>query len=247
MANFRQIHVSIWKDPWFLELDANEKLLFIYLFSNESASLAGIYEIAFRVICFETNLDAEFVKDTLNKFEGAGKVKFKDGIVWVKNMRKYNSSTSDKVAIRINKDLQEIPECPIKQDYIAYYNEVIPYIQPIDTLSLKEEEEYLINSNSIGSEAGGGLNAVAKISAHYESNVGTLNSKSADIINEWVNNYPYMWITKAIDEAKKNKAKHPNYVTAILDRWLKDGFNAARAPAAESQEAMFERLAREED
>ena len=152
MANFRQIHVSIWKDPWFLELDANEKLLFIYLFSNESTSLAGIYEIAFRVICFETNLDAEFVKITLKKFEEANKVIFKDGIVWVKNLRKYNSSTSPKVVTRLEKDLQEIPECPIKQEYISYYNNNIPHIYHTNTISYEEEEVMNVNNECNGNK-----------------------------------------------------------------------------------------------
>lgn len=31
MANYRQIHTQIWRDNWFLDLEADEKLLFIYL------------------------------------------------------------------------------------------------------------------------------------------------------------------------------------------------------------------------
>ena len=140
MANFRQIHVSIWKDPWFLDLEPDEKLLFIYLFSNESTSLAGIYEIAFKVICFETNLSGEFVSKTLEKFEKADKVYYRDGIVWVKNLRKYNSSKSDKVLIRVQNDINEIPDCELKQMYIAYYDANISYTDGIDSLSHEEEE-----------------------------------------------------------------------------------------------------------
>ena len=139
MANFRQIHVSIWKDPWFLDLEPNEKLLFIYLFSNESASLAGIYELAFKVICFETSLPAKYVKDTLEKFEKSEKVFFRDGIVWVKNLRKYNGSSSDKVQKRIKTDIALIPECELKQKYISYYGENIAYAYHNDTLSNEEK------------------------------------------------------------------------------------------------------------
>src|SRR3972149_7999433 len=103
MANYRQIHVSIWKDEWFLDLDPDEKLLFIYLFSNESASLAGIYKLALKVIAFETNLPIDFVKKTLAKFEKAGKVYYREGVIWVKNLRKYNRGSS-KVDIRIQTD-----------------------------------------------------------------------------------------------------------------------------------------------
>jgi hypothetical protein len=147
MANFRQIHVSTWKDPWFLELDPLEKVLFIYLFSNESTSLAGIYEISFRVICFETGLEPEFVKKALAKFAEDDKVFYEDGIIWVKNLRKYNASSSEKVQIRIRGDVAKIPECPIKQRYISYYNPNIPYTDPTDTLSLEEEEEEEMKKN----------------------------------------------------------------------------------------------------
>ena len=139
MAYFRQIHVSVWKDPWFFDLEPDEKLLFIYLFSNENTSISGIYEIPFRVICFETDLSSEFVKKTLDKFEQANKVYFENGVIWVKNLRKYNASTSTKIIKGIENDLSKIPECPIKQRYITYYSPNIPYTKGIDTLSLQDK------------------------------------------------------------------------------------------------------------
>ena len=45
MANYRQIHTQIWRDNWFLDLEADEKLLLIYLFSNDNSNQAGIYEL----------------------------------------------------------------------------------------------------------------------------------------------------------------------------------------------------------
>jgi len=54
MANYRQIHTQIWRDNWFLELRPDEKLLFIYLFSNDNSNLAGIYEIHESIIALET-------------------------------------------------------------------------------------------------------------------------------------------------------------------------------------------------
>ena len=143
MANFRQIHVSIWKDEWFLELEPNEKLLFIYLFSNESAPLSGIYRLALKVICFECGMDKDSVISILTKFAEAGKVFYQDGIVWVVNMRKYHETGSPKIKSRIIYDLDNIPDCPLKQKYIAYFNNNIPHLYPIYTSLLKEEEEEL--------------------------------------------------------------------------------------------------------
>ena len=131
MANYRQIHVSIWKDAWFLGLTPEKKLLFVYLFSNSEASISGIYKIAFPVICFETGLAGEAVTAALDEFEKANKIMYADGVLWIKNMRKFHSSQSPKVLTRIRTDLENIPDCPVK----------ISYLYGMDTRSYKEEEE----------------------------------------------------------------------------------------------------------
>ena len=148
MANYRQIHVSIWKDEWFLDLEPNEKLLFIYLFSNESASLSGIYKIAIKVIAFESGLPIDFVRSTLAKFEQQDKVYYRNGVVWVKNLRKYNKGSS-KVDIRVQADIDAVPDGGVKRMYLSYYGDdetedetphntdtvSIPYPYDIDTTS----------------------------------------------------------------------------------------------------------------
>lgn len=131
MANYRQIHVSIWKDCWFLDLEPQEKLLFIYLFSNSETSMAGIYKIPFKVICFETGLSGEFVQTAIDSFTEDGKMMYEDGVIWIKNMMKFHSSKSPKVQTRIDNDLKNIPNCNVK----------IQYLYTIDTGSYKEEEE----------------------------------------------------------------------------------------------------------
>jgi len=134
MANYRQIHVSIWKDDWFLDLEIGEKLFFVYLFSNELASLAGIYKLPLRVMSFETGIDLLLIQDYLEKFEKSDKVYYRDWIIWVKNLRKYNQG-SQKVDIRIQKDIDEIPYCKLKGMYLLYFPQNIPYGYHIDTIS----------------------------------------------------------------------------------------------------------------
>lgn len=132
MANYRQIHVSIWKDEWFLDLEPQDKLLFIYLFSNENTSLSGIYKLPIRVIAFETGLDTKYISDALTRFSKAGKVYYESGVVWVVNMRRYHETKSGKVQQRINADIAMIPDCPLK----------IQYLYSIDTeTQLKEKED----------------------------------------------------------------------------------------------------------
>ena len=53
---YRQIHTEIWDDPWFLELESDAKLLFVYLFSNKRTNMIGLYELSPRQMAFETGL-----------------------------------------------------------------------------------------------------------------------------------------------------------------------------------------------
>ena len=141
MANYRQIHVKIWKDNWFLDLIPEEKLLWVYLFSNDLTSLSGIYQISQKVIAFETGLDIDWVADTLKNFQSQSKLEYEDGYIWIKKLRKYHETSSPKVQTHIRNDLDSIPDIPLKTRYIAYYQPDIPYTYPMDTESQEEEEE----------------------------------------------------------------------------------------------------------
>jgi hypothetical protein len=136
MAQYRQIQVSAWRqDEWFVELPALDKLLFIYLFSNESASVSGIYKaLPLRVMAFETGIDEDYITDALERFEQAGKVYCRDGWIWVVNLRKINASNSPKVQKSIEGDLANMPDCELKTLYIQYYS-------GIDTISIHPREQ----------------------------------------------------------------------------------------------------------
>lgn len=139
MANYRQIHVSIWKDEWFMDLAPQEKVLFIYLFSNESTSLSGLYKLPIKVIEFETGLERKFILEALEKFSQANKVHYEDGVIWVVNLSRYHQTKSPKVETRKLKDIEAIPNCALKRRYLAAQ---IGYRYSNDTsLQLKEKEE----------------------------------------------------------------------------------------------------------
>lgn len=134
MAEYRQIHTRIWKDDWFSELPLDAKILFIYLFSNEQAEVGGVYELPIKYMSFETGVSQGRIAELISEFEIEKKVYYRNGWVWVVNLRKYNESGSNKVAIRIEKDLASLPDGELKEMYCKYYK--IPYRYPIDTLSI---------------------------------------------------------------------------------------------------------------
>lgn len=131
MADFRAIYTRMWKDEWFSGLPIDAKLLFVYLFSNERASICGMYELPIRFMAFETGLDEARVSEILDDFQAAKKVYYRDGVVWVVNLRKYNETPSGKVFGRIVKDIESIPDGWVKAQYCKSYS--IPYRYPIET------------------------------------------------------------------------------------------------------------------
>lgn len=130
MSFFRQIHTRMWgSDSWFAELPSDEKLLFIYLFSNERASLSGLYELPLRLIAFETGLGADAIRQGLTHFTEAGKAlyDFEKGVVWVRNMVKYQGTPSPKVIARMKADVSKVPDCEIKGYWLSEYRVLIGY------------------------------------------------------------------------------------------------------------------------
>ena len=137
MAEFRTIQTRIWDDEWFSSLPADGKVLFLYLFTNQRASVAGIYLLPKRCISIETGLSAASTDKMLSRFARDEKAFYENGIVWVKNMRRYQDSGSPKIASRIQKDLGAIPEGPLKEQYHAYYTDTVSsdIRYPTDTVS----------------------------------------------------------------------------------------------------------------
>src|SRR5512139_1976447 len=101
MADFRQVYCKVWRDDWFSELPTDARLLWMYLITNQSTSVSGIYQQPIKFIAFETGLEIGRVTQIMDMFKSDGKIDFDDSVIWVKNMREYQSSGSNKVYKRI--------------------------------------------------------------------------------------------------------------------------------------------------
>jgi|GEM_PF-5083421 len=136
-AGFRQIDPEMWGDPFFLELNPNEKLLYIYMFTNERTSLCGLYEISKKQITFYSDLDNEFVSKTIKKFQESEKIIYENDIYFVINLFKRHFSKSPKVIARINNDIEHTHDCKPKTLCIQKYEELYGYPYPIRIVSGK--------------------------------------------------------------------------------------------------------------
>ena len=234
MANYRQIHTQIWRDNWFLDLEPDEKLLFIYLFSNDNSNLAGIYELHERIIQLETGLDRKRINEIITKLEGDGKVFYRDGVVWIVNMQKYHSNAGEKVRRNIELIIEGIPDCEVKEKYCIYNGiELENTLSEIkDTLSYSKSKSKLKSKSKTEEEeeketpAGGTVTSaqsqkISSITDHIQKT--GLQLKPAD--EQAIQQLAAVFKTPDIHDAIDHMAAHTNrpnvgYLRKVLDGWF---------------------------
>ena len=236
MANYRQIHTQIWRDNWFLDLEPDEKLLFIYLFSNDSTNLAGLYEIHQRVIELETGLDKKRIEEILNRFEREGKVYYQDGIVWMVNMKKYHSNAGEKVRRSIEIIVEGIPDCEVKQKYCIYNGIAIENTlsEKKDTLSYsksksklksksKTEEEEEEETPDGGTVTSSQSQKISSITDHIQKTGLQLKPTDEQAIKQLAAVFKVPDIHDAIDHMAAH-TNRPNigYLKKVLDGWYSE-------------------------
>jgi len=128
MADYRQVHTKMWTDEWFLELEPEAKLLWIYLFSNKRACLSGLYDIPMRVMAFEAGLPHDTIEAHLQRFATAGKAFYEDGWILMPKLMRYNAHniTSPKIQGNLKNDVFAAPNIPLKRRWLDEYNALIP-------------------------------------------------------------------------------------------------------------------------
>jgi hypothetical protein len=150
MADYRSVQTRMWReDDWFQELDVEARLFWIYLFTNPSASPAGIYRLPLRTMAFESGVSYAVAQDLMRRFADEGKARYEDGVVWVVNMRRLqfptliDGSKEWQTAVRIQRDIDTIPDrCPLKAQYLAHsgyptVHEVIENGKPVKRVSIQ--------------------------------------------------------------------------------------------------------------
>lgn len=110
MGKNRMVNTRFWSDSYSSNLDPVEKLLFIYLLTNERSTLAGIYELPLKIMAVETGIESEMVRKILNRFEKDGKVIFRDGWVVITNFIKHHENGSPTVKKGMDEAIKSAPQ-----------------------------------------------------------------------------------------------------------------------------------------
>lgn len=127
------INTKFWDDDYTSNLDPIEKLMFLYLLTNTSTNISGIYEIPLKKIAMETGIDKEMVIKVIDRFSKDQKVFYQNGWICMKNFVKNQNQRSPKVITGIKNELNAVPK-----DILDVF---VGFGYGIDTLS------HLIQSN----------------------------------------------------------------------------------------------------
>lgn len=126
-----------WTDPWVEKKDPSSKLLFIYLWTNNHKSVAGIYPISLATIQKETKLSIKQINCCFQKLLPKVKYDYLKEIVWVVNhvRRSYmrTGKISPKILIAIEKALLSLNGHYFIKEFLQVYAVLeIRYPYPID-------------------------------------------------------------------------------------------------------------------
>ena len=91
----RIVYTRFWHDNYISDLNAKEKLLFIYLFTNEKVNICGIYELPDKYILLDTDITQKDLNRMKQKFMEAGKFTFINGWIRIENFELYNKFTGN--------------------------------------------------------------------------------------------------------------------------------------------------------
>jgi hypothetical protein len=114
----RIIQTRFWDDEFVSNLKPDAKLVFLYLLTNDSIGMTGIYEKPIRAIAFYTGVSEK--RMPLAMQEISDKVIYDNGWVVLKNAVKYNNYASNSKQITAYmKEWNNLPEH--LQQYAPYY------------------------------------------------------------------------------------------------------------------------------
>lgn len=138
----RTVYTKVWRDEWFGNLSRASKLVFLYCITNGSNNQIGIYDLADRVITFETGLTQSELEQC--KIELSPKIIFYEGWIKILNASRYsnfNGASNEKAQ---EKEYSRLPE-RIAHYFNDYDTLPTPSIDPLHTTNLIKSN--LIKSN----------------------------------------------------------------------------------------------------
>ena len=239
MADYRFVKCKFWSDPYILDLEPDEKTVFLWLFTNEHSNQAGIYPVSLKTIAFETGYPIDRVSEIIDRLSRDGKVVYtEEKILWVKNFLRHQPNKSPKVLTRVAEDLKSLNNNKLVEEYLRYYHDLsIPYRYPINKEPTKEKEkekvkvkENIIETTNVVSAPNRKENnseppkspSKSKINFNFET--GEWENIPEEDIDRWKKTYPACDIRQELlemaDWLLNNPQKRKKNYRRFISNWL---------------------------
>jgi hypothetical protein len=106
----RIVFTKIWKDSYFANLTQIEQLTFLFLITNDSVGLTGIYELDDRTICSSLKITQSQLNKIKEKFTLDKKFSFYNGWIKIINHDRYNNFSGIKNEVAVKREISLISE-----------------------------------------------------------------------------------------------------------------------------------------
>ena len=134
--------MAFWQDPFVEELEAEEKLLYLYLITCPHTNNLGVLEISRKRISFESGLTLNTVQKGLDRLRDAGKVMIDGNFILLTRFIKNQTTTSPKIVESLRGMLESVPSTTIRHEICLRYPHLfegcdlppIPSAKGIDTV-----------------------------------------------------------------------------------------------------------------
>jgi hypothetical protein len=162
MAEYRTLKMDFWSDPFVEDLPSAAKLLYLYLITSPHTNNLGVLEITRRRIAYETGLDEADVNLHLAQLEASGKLFCVDGVIWIANFVRHQTSTSPKTLTTLRRMAAGIRSKRLSGIIRKWYphlfgdaadsvseggnSDQIPYAYPIDMVCIPSGEKEKLHS-----------------------------------------------------------------------------------------------------
>jgi len=226
----RIIYTRFWHDNYISGLTIKEKLLFIYLTTNDQVNICGIYELPDRYIKFDLGLKQFELDKIKQKFMEDSKFVFIDGWIKIVNHDIYNKFVGEKNEKAKEKELSLIP---IK---------IRDFIYPIEGVStngdtLNNHNQY-INKNINKKE---GVVGGEKVKKKYNDAVFLTDIEYKKLIEELGEPLTKEYIKDLSLYIQSKGKKYKSHYATILT-WhrkdIKEGKNRKGKPKLTMEEAL---------
>lgn len=134
MAKQRIIDTKFWSDTYISNLEPIEKLVFLYLITNEKTNICGAYELPEKIMQIEIGVEKEVLKSALTKLVRDGKILYESGWIVLRNFIKYQNLANPKIIVAVRNTLDKIP-LEIRKKLYRMDRVWIGYLYPSGRLS----------------------------------------------------------------------------------------------------------------